>query len=239
MLYAWVDGEKRAPVAKGERTTCRDCGGLLSAVMPVENVRHWRHKAGDCDSWSEAEGPWHLGWKELFDMSCREIALHDAATRELHRADVLVGGGTPRATVLELQHSTISEDERNARESFYQREHRMFWLVHVHSENSFLGAHFSLSLDFRSRVVSLDGKDFAIMRWMGPSKQFIEKWKRATAHVFFDIGGHIFFLAGPRLANRFGSPLQRGEFALCTLTVADFLRAVHWQDKAPADGSSG
>ncbi|MGX1000337.1 hypothetical protein [Bradyrhizobium diazoefficiens] len=95
MLYAWVGDQKRAPVAKGERTTCRDCGGLLTAVMPVENTSHWRHKAGDCDPWSEPEGAWHLGWKELFDMSCREIALRDPTTGELHRADVLVGSGTP------------------------------------------------------------------------------------------------------------------------------------------------
>ena len=49
MLYAWIDGIKRAPLTKGESTVCRDCGGLLTSVMPVENVRHWRHKAGDCD----------------------------------------------------------------------------------------------------------------------------------------------------------------------------------------------
>lgn len=48
MLYAWVGDQKRAPISKGERTTCRDCGGLLTAVMPVENTPHWRHKAGDC-----------------------------------------------------------------------------------------------------------------------------------------------------------------------------------------------
>lgn len=35
MLYAWVDDQKRAPFAKGERTTCRDCGGLLTAVIPL------------------------------------------------------------------------------------------------------------------------------------------------------------------------------------------------------------
>jgi hypothetical protein len=56
---------RSAPIAKGERTICRDCGGLLAAAMPVENTPHWRHKAGDCDPWSEPEGPWHLGWKEL------------------------------------------------------------------------------------------------------------------------------------------------------------------------------
>lgn len=38
MLYAWIGDQERAPVAKGERTTCRDCGGLLTAVMPVENT---------------------------------------------------------------------------------------------------------------------------------------------------------------------------------------------------------
>lgn len=145
MLYAWVGDQKRAPLAKGERTTCRDCGGLLTAVVPVENTPHWRHKAGDCDPWSEPEGPWHLGWKELFDISCREIALRDPMSGELHRADVLVGSGTPRATVLELQHSSISEDERNTREAFYRRGHRMFWLVHIHSESSFLGTYFSMS----------------------------------------------------------------------------------------------
>lgn len=100
MLYAWIGDEKRAPRAKGERTICRDCGGLLSAVMPVENVPHWRHKAGDCDPWSEPEGPWHLGWKERFDLSCREISLIHGATGERHRADVLCGTGTPKATVL-------------------------------------------------------------------------------------------------------------------------------------------
>jgi len=230
MLYAWVGDQKRAPIAKGERTTCRDCGGLLTAVMPVENTPHWRHKAGDCDPWSEPEGPWHLGWKELFEMPCREIALRDPVSGELHRADVLVGSGTPMATVLELQHSSISEDERNAREAFYRREHRMFWLVHIHSESSFLGTYFSMSLDFKSRVVNLDGKEFAIMQWMGPNKQFIEKWKRAAAHVFFNAGPYIFYLAGPGASSRLGGPLKRGEFALCALTRDAFVRAVRGED---------
>ncbi|MEG8063780.1 hypothetical protein G3N90_02420 [Xanthomonas hortorum pv. gardneri] len=234
MLYAWVGDQKRAPLAKGERTTCRDCGGLLTAVIPVENTPHWRHKAGDCDPWSEPEGPWHLGWKEFFDMSCREIALRDPATGELHRADVLVGSGSPRATVLELQHSSISEDERIAREAFYRRGHRMFWLIHIHSESSFLGTYFSMSLDFSSRITNLDGTEFAVMRWMGPNKQFIEKWKRATAHVFFNAGPFIFYLASPGVAARLGAPLRRGEFALSALSRDDFLRAVRWEDGVPS-----
>jgi hypothetical protein len=226
MLYAWIDGVKRPPLAKGERTIC-DCGGLLTSVIPVENVRHWRHKAGDCDPWSEPEGPWHLGWKEQFDLSCREISLIDPATGERHRADVLCGPGTSRPTVLELQHSSISEEERAAREAFYRQEHRMFWLVHLHDEKTFTGTYFRLSLGMSSRSVNVDGHTFAVRQWVGRT-QFIEKWKRATAHVFFDYQGHIFFLAGEALSRRLGggAPLEKGEFALCHMTREDFIRAV-------------
>ncbi len=229
MLYAWIDGVKRPPLAKGERTTCPGCGGLLTSVMPVENVNHWRHKAGDCDPWSEPEGPWHLGWKEQFDLNCREVGLVDGATGERHRADVLCGLGTPTSTVLELQHSSISEEERGAREAFYTCGHRMFWLVHVYStETSFTGHSFGFSLDFGSRPHQVDSHTFFIMRWMGRSKQFIEKWKRATAHVFFDFQGHIFFLAGDELARRIngGAPLRKGEFALCRAPRDQFVRSV-------------
>lgn len=229
MLYAWIDGVKRPPIAKGERTTCRDCGGQLTSVIPVENVKHWRHKAGDCDSWSEPEGPWHLGWKEAFPEDCREISLIDPATGERHRADVLCGAGTQHATVLELQYSPISEDERAAREAFYRQQHRMFWLVHVHdSASSFMGWNFALSLDWKSRPVDIDGRCFAVMQWCGRSKQFIEKWKRATAHVFFECQGRIFFLAGDALARRItgGTPLKKGQYALCHLTPEEFTRAV-------------
>lgn len=229
MLYAWVDGVRRAPLAKGESTTCRDCGGTLTSVLPVENVRHWRHKAGDCDSWSETEGPWHLAWKEQFPEDCREVGLVDPATGERHRADVLCGACTAGATVLELQYSPISEDERAAREAFYRQAHRMFWLVHVHdTQSSFTGWNFASSLDFRSRPVDLDGRRYAVMQWFGRSKQFIEKWKRATAHVFFECGGRIFFLAGHELSRRMsgGVPLARGQYALTELTREEFAHAV-------------
>ncbi|MBY5466337.1 competence protein CoiA family protein [Rhizobium leguminosarum] len=229
MLYAWVNGTKRAPIAKGETTACPDCGGTLTSVMPVENVPHWRHKAGDCDPWSEPEGPWHLGWKEKFDVSCREIGLRDAATGDRHRADILCGAGTIRATILELQHSSISEEERIQRETFYRQSHRMFWLVHIHNENAFHGYSFGFSLDF-SNSHTVDGHQFAIMRWSGRSKQFIEKWKRAEAHVFFDYQGHIFYLAGEGVSRRIGGPFKKGMFALCHLKTDDFLRAVHWSD---------
>ena len=39
----------------------------------------------------------------------------------------LAAGASPRATVLELQPSSISEDERSAREAFYRRGHRILY----------------------------------------------------------------------------------------------------------------
>lgn len=152
----------------------------------------------------------------------------DGETGERHRADVLCNLGTPNSTVLELQHSSISEEERGAREAFYTRGHRMFWLVHIHNEASFTGYSFGFSLDFGSPPRPVDGHTFFVMRWMGRSKQFIDKWKRASAHVFFDYQGHIFFLASDALSRRInsGQPLQKGEFALCKVDRDQFLRSV-------------
>ncbi|WP_245267513.1 hypothetical protein [Methylosinus sp. LW3] len=156
---------------------------------------HWRHKAGDCDRWSEPEGPWNLGWKERFDLSCREIVLIDTATGERHRADILCGAGTPRATVLELQHSSITEEERAAREAFYRQERRMFWLIH--SESSFLAHDFGMSMDFSTRRVELGGKTFAVMHWMGGAFNS-SKNGSVLARTYSSIGAVIFSILPAR-----------------------------------------
>ena len=39
MRYARIDDQKRAPVANGERTTCRDCGDVLAETMIYEMER--------------------------------------------------------------------------------------------------------------------------------------------------------------------------------------------------------
>lgn len=98
-------------------------------------------------------------------MECREIGLYDAAAGEWHRADVLCGAGTPIATVLELQHSSISEQERMEREAFYRQKHCMFWLVHLHDQHSFTGTSFRLSLGLGGRTATVDGHNFEIVHF--------------------------------------------------------------------------
>ena len=103
----------------------------------------------------------------------------------------------------------------------------MFWLVHIHNESNFNGYSFGISLDLKSKPVELEGHTYYVMRWMGRSKQFIEKWKRAKAHVFFDYQGYIFYLASEAVSLRLGGPFRKGEVALCPLSGEQFLSAVH------------
>jgi len=225
MLYAWVDGIKRAPLEKGEKTICRDCGGNLTSVIPAQNVKHWRHKARDCDNWSEPEGQWHLSWKEHFDFNFREICLIDEISGEKHRADILCNPETLNSTVLELQHSSISEEERISRESFYSRNNKMFWLIHIHSEAAFNEFSFESALSL-STEIEYAGRKFMIATWAGRSYQFIEKWKRSNVNVFFDWKGCIFYLADNKISNNLGGPFERGKFAVCNLTKLEFINAV-------------
>jgi hypothetical protein len=80
---------------------------------------------------------------------------------------------------------------------------------------------FGFSLDFSSRTFQLDGYTYGAMRWIGRSKQFIEKWKRVAAHVFFEFQGNVFYLASESVSCRLGGPYKKGEFALCHLTRDD------------------
>lgn len=225
MLYAWIDGIKRAPLLKGEKTICKDCGGVLISVVPTSNIIHWRHKAGDCDNWSEAEGQWHLSWKEKFDFDSREILLIDEISGERHRADILCKIGIARGTVLELQHSNISEEERIARELFYSQNHQMFWLVHIHSDTTFNEFSFESSLSLSSELDYAERK-FMVTSWIGRSNQFIEKWKRSNVNVFFDWKGFIFYLASEKISKYLDGSIGVGKFAVCQLSKRDFINAV-------------
>lgn len=115
------------------------------------------------------------------------------------------------------------------REAFYRQKHRMFWLVHLHDEHSFAGTNFRLSLGLGARTATVDGHNFKIVHFASRSSQFIEKWKRSTAHVFFDYQGHIFYLANESVAARAngGQPLKKSYFAYSCLTSEEFIRAVH------------
>lgn len=195
MEWALVDG-RRQLAAPGAIGVCPSCGARLIAKCGRVYAWHWAHEAADCDPWSEPEGEWHRGWKQLFPAEWREVVI------DPHRADLRVPGG-----VIELQHSSISAGEIEERERFYGR---MVWVVNAEEWN--LEPHHVWRLrEFRKTnpVPELFAPEWdayikkqnAIMashdtvpdphfRWLWPRKS----WLAAKRKVYLDCGGDELFL---------------------------------------------
>lgn len=114
MQFALVTGQRTLPI-KGGKGTCPICSAELIAKCGPRVIHHWAHnRQRNCDPWWENETEWHRKWKELFPEDCREISL-EASSGEIHRADVKTRSGI----VIEIQHSTMTDEERLSRELFY------------------------------------------------------------------------------------------------------------------------
>ncbi|MGO8752428.1 MAG: competence protein CoiA [Thermoguttaceae bacterium] len=115
MLYAEVNDEKRM-AEPGLAGLCPGCRAPMVPKCGSLKEWHWAHKAGsDCDPWSEPIGPWHLSWQTPLRSE------HVEVPRQPHRADIMGNAGV----VIELQHSSISPEEIQRRETFYGN---MVWL---------------------------------------------------------------------------------------------------------------
>ncbi len=89
--------------------------------------------------------------------------------------------GDCRATVLELQHSSISEEERGAG-GFLSSSARATRTAAPCSK-------YIICLGKSSPEYNVGGHAYSVMQ-LRDRKQFVENWKRATACVFFDWRGH-------------------------------------------------
>ena len=121
MKYALLDRVKTTAI-KGLNGQCQLCEAEVVAKCGDIKVHHWAHKSKiECDKWWESETPWHRNWKNCFPVEWQEI-VHKDANGEKHIADIK----TPHGLVVEFQHSHISKEERDSRESFYEH---MIWIV--------------------------------------------------------------------------------------------------------------
>ena len=121
MQYALLNGRKSA-AHRGTRGECPLCGRPTVAKCGPRVMHHWAHAARrNCDPWWENETEWHREWKGLFPEECREVS-HTAPDGEVHRADIK----TPTGIVIEVQHSAMTDAERQSRESFYRN---LIWIV--------------------------------------------------------------------------------------------------------------
>ncbi len=91
----------------GEKVKCK----AASSKCVRAYFSHLRNS--NCtDEWHSDMSEWHYSWQERFPIDCREVVLEKDG--EKHRADVLI-----KDTVIEFQHSPISEEEFLARNKFY------------------------------------------------------------------------------------------------------------------------
>ncbi|MBD7962402.1 competence protein CoiA [Comamonas avium] len=189
MRYALLN-EQRIEAQPKLRGICPGCRNEVSAKCGVHKIWHWAHlKSASCDPWWEPETQWHRDWKNRFLLECQEVQLVDRATMERHIADVR----TPAGLVIEFQRSTITSEEVDAREKFYQK---MVWVIDG-TKNDNDPVYFKLG---RTKV----GEDgFVNFSVIGRSKLF-HRWHRHKP-VFIDFGIEGFW----RIAN-FDPKIKKG-----------------------------
>ena len=107
-----------------------------------------KHKKGKTRRWHFAHLPdsncqygkdkdynheWHIRMQEYFPLDTREYRFVDSDTKEVHIADVFLPDSN---TVLEFQHSPISEEEFLSRTNFHKKEgRRIVWLFDESEKN--------------------------------------------------------------------------------------------------------
>lgn len=143
MQYAMMNGNKTKASPNCQYGLCPLCEKEVIPKCGDINIWHWAHKVlEDCDTWSEGESIWHIGWKICFHPFHLEIK------KENHRADIY---NDYRDIVIELQHSSISSSEIQEREQFYKK---MIWIFDATN----------YELELRSR------DDYVTFRWKHPRK---------------------------------------------------------------------
>ena len=100
---------------------CPVCKGELIQRRGQKKIHHFAHKKeiACTDNWHYEEmTEWHSDWQERYPEECREVVVGN------HRADILING-----TVIEFQHSPMSEAVFEERSAFYTGEgYKLVWL---------------------------------------------------------------------------------------------------------------
>ncbi len=101
---------------------CPHCNDQVISRCGQINAWHWAHRAESECPGSEGETEWHIQWKKQFERRfCEKMIIKDGVKKI---ADVQNSSGL----VIEFQHSSISVDEIQMRESFYEN---MIWVFDV------------------------------------------------------------------------------------------------------------
>lgn len=113
-------------VSAGEEYFCPSCGAKLALKKGSIRSHHFSHTAKHhcTDDWTYDMSYWHFKWQNRFPKEYQEVVVkHGGKT---HRADILI---EEKKIVIEFQHSPLSVEEFEARNSFYKKlGYKVYWL---------------------------------------------------------------------------------------------------------------
>ena len=172
MIYAVAeDGTKIRPSYSGQRAKCPGCDGDVVARCGRIVIDHWAHLSGvECDSWSESMSLWHLNWQVYLIGQGADVEAKIEKDGKMHKADARMKSGL----IVELQHSHLSVEEIEERESFYEK---MVWVFDARRAFS------------RKRLDLRPGDNRYTFRWKHPRKSIAF----AKCPVRLDLGGGKIF----------------------------------------------
>ena len=151
--------------APGVVCFCKACGEELRLRKGKINRPHFAHKSNSDCSYDDRDNKteWHIRMQDYFTREMREYLFVDEQTGEKHIADVYI---PEKETVIEFQHSPISEEEFLKRTMFHiSNNRRIVWIFDETAKNPVEG---DLG---RLRPDGLFGRPF-------PHSNSIYRWQR-------------------------------------------------------------
>lgn len=129
-MFVALNKEKRRidikDAAIEDELYCPICGKELIKKSGNIRIAHFAHRAGECtDKWNYDMSEWHYNWQEQFPSENREVVFEKDGKK--HRADIFI-----KNTIIEFQHSKLSEKEFKERNNFYlSLGYKVIWVFDV------------------------------------------------------------------------------------------------------------
>jgi competence CoiA-like predicted nuclease len=126
MIIAYNKNKERVHIddaVRGEKYYCPTCGEELCIKRGLIKTHHYSHiNTSNCDGWHYDMSEWHSSWQNQFPLENQEVVFE--VNGKKHRADVFINN-----TVIEFQHSKISNEEFKDRNNFYTSlGYKVIWI---------------------------------------------------------------------------------------------------------------
>lgn len=135
MLFALDKDNKKVHIdstVRSEDYYCPCCGSKMVLRMGDIRIHHFAHPSDSVcrDTWHYDMTEWHYEWQNRFPKEYQEIV--KTKDGQKHRADVLIES---EKVVFEFQHSPLSPDEFEDRNSFYNSlGYKVIWIFDVEEQ---------------------------------------------------------------------------------------------------------